>query len=294
MQHVVRLPAPALNASSGAFSVELVPVWRDNLVWIVAPAGTDTAWAVDGPEAGPVLDACARLGRRLTTILTTHVHPDHIGLHHDLERRGLLGGIRVIGGAAAPVPIPGLTDALDDGDARTVDGIPIRALRTDGHQDGHLSFLVDDVLFCGDTLFTGGCGYLFDGPPDAMFRSLMRLAALPGATRVCCAHEYTEDNLRFAWMVEPGNAALAARIRAVWAIRAAGGCAVPSTLEEERATNPFLRPGSPRLRAELAARLPDADLSTHAGVFAAARRLKDRKDHAALTDADLPLADPAA
>jgi hydroxyacylglutathione hydrolase len=122
-----------------------------------------------------------------------------------------------------------------------------------------------------------------------MFDSLLRLAALPGDTRVCCAHEYTEDNLRFAWMVEPDNDALAARIRRDWALRAEGRCTVPSTIEDERATNPFLRPGSESLRAQLRERMPDADLSTHDAVFAATRRLKDRKDHRQRDDVVLPL-----
>lgn len=289
MAHVVTSPPAPLRSDSGSFSVHLVPVWRDNLVWLLAPTGTDTAYAVDGPEAGPVLAACEQLGRRLAGILTTHTHPDHIGLHRELEKHDQLAGLRVFGAADSPNLIPGLTDPVDEGATIVLDELDVRVLRTEGHQDGHLSYVIDDVLFCGDTLFAGGCGYLFDGPPETMFDSLLRLAALPGATRVCCAHEYTQDNLRFAWMLEPDNDALRARIRRVWAERAAGGCAVPSTIEEERATNPFLRPGSPRLRHEVAARMPDADLSSHAATFAATRRLKDRKDHRELPDSALPL-----
>jgi hydroxyacylglutathione hydrolase len=288
---VTSIPSP-WRAASGAFEVHLVPVWRDNLVWLIAPRDTDTAWAVDGPEAGPVLGACARIGRRLAGVLTTHTHPDHVGLHAELARDGQLDGLRVFGSAAAASAIPGLTDAVVDGDVVTFDGLTARVLRTDGHQTGHVCYAIEGALFCGDTLFAGGCGYLFDGPPAAMFESLMRLAALPGPTAVFCAHEYTEENLRFAWMIEPTEA-LGERIRRVWATRASGGCSVPSTLDEERATNPFLRPGSPTLRAELARRLPDVDMSTHAAVFAATRRLKDLKAHLTIGEESLPLAAPA-
>ena len=125
-----------------------------------------------------------------------------------------------------------------------------------------------------------------------MFDSLMRLAALPGNTLICCAHEYTEDNLRFAWSVESDNAALAQRIRDDWQVRSRGGCTVPSTLETEWATNPFLRPGSPGLMAAVAKALPDADLSTHGGVFAATRALKNTGAHKSAPESNLPLEAP--
>lgn len=289
MQHVVTLPAPPLRSSSGRLEIHLVPVWQDNLVWLILPADSDEAWAVDGPEAGPVLSACSALGRRLTGVLNTHTHHDHIGINRDLHERGALSAMQVVGSRRPADPIPGQTRAVDRGDRVEIGGVEGRVLLTEGHQDGHVSYLFEDLLFCGDTLFTGGCGYLFDGPPAAMFDSLLRLAEIPGSTRVCCAHEYTQDNLRFAWMLEPDNAALADRIQKVWERRAEGACVVPSTIEEERATNPFLRPGSPRLIREIGERMPEADLSTPLGVFTAARRLKDRKDHRKLTDDDLPL-----
>lgn len=289
MKHSVTTPLQPFRSLSGALEVQMVPVWQDNLVWLILPQDSDDAWAVDGPEAAPVLEACAALGRRLCGVLNTHTHRDHIGINLDLERQGMLSEMRVIGSTTPKEPIPGQTRAVDDGDTLLIGGVEGRVLRTEGHQDGHLSFLFEDLLFCGDTLFTGGCGYLFDGPPARMFESLMRLADLPGHTKVCCAHEYTQDNLRFAWMVEPENEALAERIRRVWDLRSRGACAVPSTLDEERATNPFLRPGSPCIMREVARRLPEADLSTYAAIFAATRALKDRKDHRELSDADLPL-----
>lgn len=289
MQHEVTVPSPPLTVLDGAATVHMVPVWRDNLVWVIAPTDTDTAWAVDGPEAQPVLDWCAAHGRRLAGILNTHTHHDHVGINTELAKTGALEGLRVYGPARAADAVPGITDRVDEGDMLDIDGLPVRVMRTEGHLDGHVSYVLGDVVFCGDTLFAGGCGYLFDGPPATMFDSLLRLVSLPGHTRVCCAHEYTQDNLRFAWMVEPDNEALAARIQRDWALRAEGRCTVPSTIDDERATNPFVRPGSTTLRAEVLERLPDADLSSHAAVFAATRRLKDRKDHRQRTDDVLPL-----
>ena len=195
----------------------------------------------------------------------------------------------MIGPARAASDVPGITERVDEGDQLDIDGLPVRVLRTDGHLNGHVSYVLGDVVFCGDTLFAGGCGYLFDGPPETMFDSLLRLVSLPGHTRVCCAHEYTQDNLRFAWMVEPDNEALTDRIRRDWALREQGRCTVPSTIDDERRTNPFVRPGSETLRRSVSERMPGADLSTHAAVFAATRKLKDRRAHRKGTDDDLPL-----
>jgi hydroxyacylglutathione hydrolase len=175
--------------------------------------------------------------------------------------------------------VPGLTQAVGEGDSIVLGEASGRVLLTEGHMDGHLSFVFGDVLFPGDTLFTGGCGYLFDGPAEKMFDSLGRLAALPGSTRVCCAHEYTRDNLTFAFMLEPQNDALARRMTEVAEKLAGGGSAVPSTIAEERATNPFLRADSPELVDTLARLLPGVTLASELDVFRAARALKDTKRH---------------
>jgi hydroxyacylglutathione hydrolase len=243
---------------------------------------------VDGPEAGPVLEYCAAHQLRLTTILTTHTHHDHIGVNLDLQRRGLLGGMRVVGARKTAAAIPGISEQVDEGDEIEFAGARGLVMLTEGHLQGHLSYLFEDVLFCGDTLFAGGCGYLCEDMPALMFASLRRLAALPGETRICCAHEYTQDNLRFAWSIDAGNEALARRIREVWALRAAGECAVPSTIAEERATNPFLRSEIPALSERVAAAMGQT-LTDPAAVFAATRALKNRKDYRGLSDADLPL-----
>ena len=269
--------------------VHQIPVWQDNLVWLLVDRMTRRAAAVDGPEAAPVLDYCNLHGLRLTTILNTHTHMDHVGINHDLAERGLLADLRVVGPAKKAREVPGLTEAVDEGSETALGDTKARVMLTEGHIDGHVSYVFEGAVFCGDTMFAGGCGYLFDGPPTKMHESLTRLAGLDGDTRVCCAHEYTQDNLRFAWSVEPDNRALARRIRAVWATRASGGSAVPSTIAEERATNPFLRPQSPTIRSAVRTAFPDRTLNTAVEIFAATRALKDRKDYRASNDRSLPL-----
>lgn len=287
MQHVVTSPTAPFRSADGRLEVHQVPAWQDNLVWIAVCTKTGEAAAVDGPDAEAVLAYCDAHDLRLTTILNTHTHMDHVGINHDLARRGKLEGLRVFGPRRKASDVPGLTDPVDDGDLARLGEVELAVLLTEGHIDGHVSYVTSDVLFCGDTLFAAGCGYLFDGPPAKMHASLTRLMALDGATRVCCAHEYTQDNLRFAFSVEPTNEALRERIRRVWALRSKGGCAVPSTIGEERATNPFVRHGSPAIRAALAKAMPDRTLETADDVFAATRALKDRKDYKAIPDDDL-------
>ena len=198
--------------------------------------------------------------------------------------------MRVVGPARAAAGVPGLTEAVDEGDRVALWGVAVEVLRTEGHLDGHVSYVVGEALFCGDTLFGAGCGYLFDGPAAKMHASLARLAALAGETLVCCAHEYTWDNLRFAWSVEPDNAALAERIRAARVARAAGRSLVPSTVALERATNPFLRGEVPTLRAAAAAALGrcDTDRLDGLAVFTALRALKDTGAYRAIADGAMP------
>jgi hydroxyacylglutathione hydrolase len=289
MEHVVHTPRAPFRTANGSLEVHQLLAWQDNLVWLlVCTVSGDTA-VVDGPEAETVLAYCQQRGLRLTTVLNTHTHGDHVGINRDLAARGLLADLRVIGPALRASEVPGLTRGVDEDDEVDVGRARGRVLRTEGHIDGHISFLFDDALLCGDTLFAGGCGYLFDGPPAKMFDSLNKLVMLDDMTRVCCAHEYTQDNLRFAWSVEPENTMLAERIRQVWALRARGECAVPSTLADERATNPFLRFRSPDLRRHVQAAWPDRRLETDLDFFAATRALKDRKTYRQQHDDVLPL-----
>jgi len=291
MPHLVSVPADPFLASEGALEVHVVPVWRDNFTWLIRCTQTGATAAIDGAEAAPVLAYVEAQGLDLTCLLTTHTHPDHVGLHHDLQKLGRLASLRVVG-LRGRTDIPGLREGVDEGDRVRLGMVEGEVWRTEGHLDGHLSYRFGDLLFCGDTLFAGGCGYLFDGPPAKMHASLQRFATLPAATKVCCAHEYTEDNLRFAWSVEPDNLALAQRIREVWALRAEGRASVPSTIGLELATNPFLRVDSTSLRERVRAALPEAELDTPEQVFTATRRLKDLKRYKTLGDEALPLASP--
>jgi len=288
MKHVVSVPKSPFMTGDGRLTIYQRTAWEDNLVWIAACNATGESAIIDGPDAQAALDCCNEQGLTLRVILNTHTHRDHIGLNVDLAERGLLAGLTVYGRERAPGSVPGLTHPVGDGDIVQIGHVTGRVILTEGHLNGHVSYLFDDVLFCGDTLFGAGCGYLFDGSPSVMKASLDRLAALPAGTRVCCGHEYTQDNLRFAWSVEPSNKDLRARIRSTWEVRARGESSVPSTIGLERQTNPFLRHTAPELRRHVERHIkPDAD--TPAGWFAATRKLKDVKHYRSLTDADLPL-----
>jgi hydroxyacylglutathione hydrolase len=275
MAHVVSTPTAPFRSQTGAFEVHQIPAAVDNLTWLFVCLRTGAAAVVDGPSAAPALDYAATHGIAITHVLNTHTHGDHIGLNLELEKRGLLSGLTVIGPGKVASAVPGITQPVDDGDTIEVGSCRAHVLRTEGHIEGHICFVFDDVLFSGDTLFAGGCGRVFTGDYRAMHDGLTRLAALDATTRVCCAHEYTEDNLHFARSVEPNNAALQSRSRAVASIRAAGGSAVPSTIEEERATNPMLRHHASELIESLRTQVPEADLSTSLAVFTATRKLKD-------------------
>ena len=288
--HVVTKPVAPFRSGNGALEVHQIPVWKDNLAWLAVCTKSGEAALVDSPEASPIDAYCRKRGLLWKTIFNTHGHADHVGANKDLEKRGKLASFRVVGSATHADTIPGITERVTQGDLMAIGKAWGRVLLTEGHVNGHVSFVFDDVLFCGDTLFTGGCGYLFDGPPSKMYQSLTKLAVLPGKTRVCCAHEYTQDNLRFAFSVEPENTELRERIKKVWALRAKGECAVPSTMAEERATNPFLRCDSPELIENLS-RLEGkpGGFETSESVFAAARALKDKKLYKEITDDQLPV-----
>ena len=287
MEHVVKMPNPPQLVAGGRLEIHQVPVWQDNLVWLLVCTETGEAAAVDGPEAAPVLAYCVDHNIRLTTILNTHTHGDHIGINRGLAEMGILDKYTVVGCKHRRDEIPGLTHAVDEGDRILVGQVEGTVWLTEGHIDGHISFLFDDALFCGDTLFAAGCGYLFDGPPAKMYRSLTRLAALDEETWVFCAHEYTQDNLRFAWSVEPENNDLRERIIMVWDTRSSGRSVVPSTIGIEKRTNPFIRVSSPNILKRLAT--ANTGTLEPAEVFARIRALKDSKAYRSIADDDLPI-----
>ncbi|MFO0746955.1 MAG: hydroxyacylglutathione hydrolase [Myxococcota bacterium] len=273
--HVVTvLPAPVAIAN-GALEVLTVPNGQDNLVWLIVHRPSGRAAVVDGIDAAAALATCEREGLALTTVLNTHTHGDHIGINKDLARLGRLADLRVVGPRKAAADVPGLTEPVAGGDTVELFGATCRVIDCEGHIDGHVAYAFDDAVFCGDALFTGGAGRMFVGPPEVYQAGLARLRALPDATLVFCAHEYTADNLRFALSLEPGNARLQQRVEAVAAVRATGRPAVPSTLGEERLTNPFLRWDVPELAAEVRRQSGRDDLDSAVALVAATRALKD-------------------
>jgi hydroxyacylglutathione hydrolase len=260
----------------------IVPVaaFADNYIWMLRDRTGRRAAVVDPGDAAPVLAALSAAGLALAAVLVTHHHADHVGglpaLHDaypDAEVHGPAG-----------TRAEGIDRRWRAGDTVELDGFDARfeVLEVPGHTLDHIAYFAArigeadprPVLFCGDTLFAGGCGRVFEGTPAQMAASLARLAALPDDTLVYCAHEYTTSNLRFARAVEPANAALAERERGTASLRAADRPTVPSTLALERATNPFLRTDAPDVRAAAAGRLGRAPVDA-VEVFAAVRQWKD-------------------
>lgn len=253
-------------------SIDVIPLgaFRDNYIWCLRHAGF--AVVVDPGDAAPVLRHLAHSGERLAAVVITHHHADHVGGIGTLLAQAQ---VPVIGPAGES--IPGRTLAVRGGDRVPLPqlGLTLEVLDVPGHTAGHVAYHAEGMLFCGDTLFAGGCGRLFEGTAAQMWDSLSQLAALPGDTRVYCAHEYTLSNLAFALQVEPGNERLQQRRREAAALREAGRPTLPSTIELERATNPFLRAREPAVAAAAVARgAPDA--GDPAGVFAALREWKNQ------------------
>src|SRR5574343_56293 len=220
--------------SSGMFDVSFIPAFKDNYIWLLTRG--ERAFVVDPGDAAPVQARLLADGLTLEGILITHHHADHQGGVAELMARW-----PAVVYAPGNESITGCTHPLSGGERLEVLGTPVDVLAVPGHTLGHLAYRAPGMLFCGDMLFGAGCGRLLEGSPAQMSASLDRIAALPDDTLIYCAHEYTAMNLRFALAVEPDNPALHARVARVAALRAAGQPSVPSTLAEEKATNPFLR-----------------------------------------------------
>jgi hydroxyacylglutathione hydrolase len=250
--------------------IEQIPVLSDNYVHLVHEPQAGVTAVVDPAVAAPVLERLRQRGRTLDWILSTHHHADHTAGNLELKQAT---GCRIAGARKDAARIPGIDLGLVEGDRFELGQALAEVFETPGHTLGHISywFAAPKALFCADTLFSLGCGRVFEGNFEQMWRSLSKLAALPDDATVYCAHEYTQSNARFALSVDPDNPALKARAAEVERQRAAGRPTVPTMLGEERKANPFLRPHDPAIRQRLG--LADA---SDAEVFAELRRRKDR------------------
>ncbi len=244
---------------------------QDNFGVLLHDPETRATAAIDAPDAAPILAALAAREWNLTDILLTHHHADHVQGVAGLKAR--FPRARVTGPAKEAARIGGLDKLVGEDDEIAVGALEARVIEVPGHTSGHVAYLFeeDDLVFVGDTLFSLGCGRAFEEPPQVLFHSLMRLAALPGETEVYCGHEYTLANAKFALGVDPGNGLLRERAEHVAKLRAAGEYTLPTTIALECATNPFLRAEEPEVQAAVG--MPDAD---PAAVFAELRERKNR------------------
>jgi len=233
-------------------TMEIVPVpaFSDNYIWLVHdPVSNETA-VVDPGDAAPALAEAKRRGWTIGQVWNTHWHPDHTG--GNLEVKAATGA-RISGPAAEA--IPGIDVPLREGDTIRIGEHVGRVIEVPGHTLGHIALVFEDerIAFVGDTMFAMGCGRLFEGTPEQMYRSLQRIAALPADTRLYCAHEYTLANARFVATAEPDNSAIEQRLRSVEALRERGEITLPTTVAQERETNSFVRASTWQQFAELRA-----------------------------------------
>ncbi|HKI60341.1 MAG TPA: hydroxyacylglutathione hydrolase [Mariprofundaceae bacterium] len=253
------------------FSVHQLPALNDNYIYLIQDHNSEVAAVVDPADASPVVQACKQLEAPLTHILNTHHHWDHTDGNKPLKSRF---AATVIGAEVDAVRIPEIDTSVSESSELLLGSLKVEILFVPGHTVGHIAYLIDDALFCGDTLFGGGCGRLFEGSVEQMWSSLTKLAALPDETSVYCAHEYTLANLRFARGVDPDNHNLIRRISNDTQKRMQQLPTIPTTISMEKQTNPFLRPlnaGFCRLYAE-----QHGIDNTPVAVFSHLRASKDR------------------
>ncbi|MEZ5829365.1 MAG: hydroxyacylglutathione hydrolase [Hyphomicrobiales bacterium] len=246
------------------------PTRADNYGVLIHDPETEATAAIDAPDAEEVAAALRDKGWTLTDILVTHHHGDHTAGIEILKKKT---GCTVTGPAREAGSIPGLDVEVKEGDEVAIGGAKARVIETPGHTRGHVSYYFPDdhVVFVGDTLFSVGCGKLLEGDAPTMWSSLEKLAALPPETAVYCGHEYTNANCRFALTVEPENEALHARAAEAAANQVNGTPSLPTTIGQELATNPFLRPMSPAIQKRL-----DMERQPLEEIFGEVRRRKDR------------------
>jgi len=252
------------------FDLVTVPCLKDNYAFLVHDAATGATALVDAPEAEPIMAELSARGWRLTDVVLTHHHWDHI---EGLEPLRAAFAPRVIGAAADAHRLPPLDLAVRDSECFDLLGQRADVIDVSGHTVGHIAVHLPEagLLFTADSLMALGCGRVFEGTPAQMWQSLQKLRALPDETLVCSGHEYTAANAGFALTIDPDNPDLISRAARISAARANGQPTVPSTLLDERRTNPFLRPHDPQIRARL-----DMTTATDAEVFAEIRARKDR------------------
>ena len=250
-----------------------LPAFTDNYIWLLHDG--QSAVVVDPGTADPVIPTLDRLGLRLQAILVTHHHPDHVG---GLEALRARYGPLTVYGPARELPDIAL-ERVAGGQVLSLLGLDFEVIDVPGHTAGHVAYFAPraqpaPLLFCGDTLFSAGCGRLFEGTATQMLASLDALAALPASTRVCCAHEYTLSNLAFAQAVEPDNTDIANYRGHCQSLREVGQPTLPSTIERECRVNPFLRSRQPAVVRAVQA--VDAGAVNEVAVFAALREWKNR------------------
>ncbi|MCG8067794.1 MAG: hydroxyacylglutathione hydrolase [Candidatus Thiodiazotropha taylori] len=256
--------------------LQITPIkaFDDNYIWAIRNPGAATAVAVDPGDETPLLDWLQENSLTLSAVLITHHHYDHVGGVPEL--REAFPDLKVFGPARES--IKGVTEPLHEGDRPLIPGLDadFQVLEVPGHTAGHIAYMGEQALFCGDTLFAAGCGRVFDGSMTQLANSLRRIADLPAETKIYCAHEYTLDNLGFARWVEPQSEAVAQRTETEQAKRQSGEPTLPSTLQVELATNPFLRTQVPSVVAA-AEKVAGKTLTDHAEIFKVIRQWKDRE-----------------
>ena len=227
-----------------------IPAFDDNYIYLMQDQATQKTAIVDAGDPAPVLKKLEELGWDLDYILNTHHHSDHVGGNLELKEKT---GCTIVGPKADEERIPGIDITLEDGQTFQVGESTATLYDVPGHTKGHIAFYFPtaDALFCGDTLFSMGCGRLFEGTPEQMWHSLLKFRDLPDRTRVYCAHEYTTSNGQFALSIDPNNADLKTRMDEVNALRAENKPTVPSLLGVEKKTNPFLRADNDRLKESM-------------------------------------------
>ena len=250
--------------------IRVFPCLQDNIGALVRDPATGACAAIDAPEEGPILKALEEAGWRLTDILVTHRHRDHVEGIEGLKRRF---GCRVVAPAKAAGEVPGTDETVREGDTVRVGALSAEVWETPGHCRDHIAywFAADGALFAGDTIFTLGCGRVSESTYDEMWTSLSRFARLPDGARVYSGHDYTVSNARFALAADPDNATLKARAAEAERAKAEGRFLIPSTISEEKATNPFLRAGDPAV-----ARAVGKEGAEPGAVFQALREWKNR------------------